>query len=138
VQLGIQNGSDNFTSLRGRATDKDNNYFDTNVSFGEFLTSCTVDGIFASLSASGGTSKWILECDTPSLGGSKSDVEEVIRSAIAGALPDGFTTTTDPKYLGTSDYRWDRSSDSISVDITAHDNSDGTFGYNLEIYHYTS
>jgi len=34
------------------------------------------------------------------------------------------------------DYRWDRSSDTISIDIFAHDNGDGTFEYNLSILHY--
>jgi hypothetical protein len=138
VQLGVQNGSDDFASLRGPATDKDNNYFDANVSFGEFMTHCVVDGVFADESASGGTSKWILECDTPSLGGSKSDIEAVIQSAIVDALPGGFTATTDPKYLGLSDYRWDRSSDSISVEVSSTDNHDGTLDYNIYIYHFKS
>lgn len=138
VQLGVQNGADNFTSLRGPATDKDNNYFDANVSFGEFMTHCVVDGIFADENASGGTSKWILECDTPSLGGAKIDVEAVIQSAIIDALPGGFTATTDPKYLGLSDYRWDRSSDSISVEMSSNDNHDGTLDYNIYIYHFKS
>jgi hypothetical protein len=138
VQLGVQNGSDNFLSLRGPAKDKDKNYFDTSVSFGEFMGSCDVDGIFSDEHASGGTSKWILECTTPSLGGTKSDVEAVIQSAIVDALPGGFTVTTDPKYLGTSDFRWDRSSDTMDVELWAFDNSDGTFDYHVEIYHFTS
>ncbi len=138
VQLGVQNASNDFTSLRGHATDKDNNYFDANVSFGEFMTRCVVDGIFSNESTSGGTSKWILECDTPSLGGSKSDVEAVIQSAIVNALPGGFTPTTDPKYLGISDYRWDRSSDTIAVEVSSSDNHDGTLDYNIYIYHFKS
>ena len=138
VQLGVQNGSDNFSSLRGHATDKDKNYFDTNVSFGEYLKTCNVDGIFADLASSGGTSKWILECQTPSLGGSKSDIESIIQSAISGALPDGFERTTDSKYLGTDDFRWDRSSDAIAVDVSAFDNDDGTFDYTVYVYHFTS
>ena len=138
VQLGVQNASNDFASLRGHATDKDNNYFDANVSFGEFMTHCVVDGIFANESTSDGTSKWILECDTPSLGGSKSDIEAVIQSAIVDALPGGFTATTDPKYLGLSDYRWDRSSDSISVEVSSNDNHDGTLDYNIYIYHFKS
>jgi hypothetical protein len=138
VQLGVQNASNDFASLRGHATDKDNNYFDANVSFGEFMTRCVVDGIFASESTSGGTSKWILECDTPSLGGSKSDVEAIIQSAIVNALPGGFTSTTDPTYLGISDYRWDRSSDTIAVEVSSNDNHDGTLDYNIYIYHFKS
>jgi len=138
VQLGVQNGSDNFMSLRGRATDKDNNYFDTNVSFGEFLKTCDVDGIFANESAGGGTSKWMLECDTPPLGGAKSDIEAALHSAIVAALPGGFTPTTDPTYLGLSDYRWDRSSDTIAVEISSYDNHDGTYDYHVEIYHFTT
>jgi hypothetical protein len=123
VQLGVQNGSENFMSLRGHATDKDNNFFDTNVSFGEFLKTCDVD---------------MLECDTPSLGGSKSDIEAVIHSAIVAALPGGFASTTDPTYLGLSDYRWDRSSDTIAVEVSSHDNGDGTTDYHVEIYHFTT
>jgi len=138
VQLGVQNGSDNFTSLRGKATDKDNNYFDSNVSFGGIMKGCDVDGIFANESASGGTSKWFFECETPSLGGSKSDIEAIIRSAVVEALPDGFAATTDPKYLGTYDYRWDRSADSIAVEISSDDNDDGTIDYRVEIVHFTS
>ncbi|HEY7981049.1 MAG TPA: hypothetical protein VID19_06165 [Candidatus Eremiobacteraceae bacterium] len=138
VQLGVQNGSDNFVSLRGAATDKDNNFFDTSVAFGEFLKSCDVDGIFSAEHASGGTSKWILECTTPSLGGTKSDVEAIIQSAVAAALPDGFVVTTDPKYLGTSDFRWDRSSDTMDVEVWAFDNNDGTFDYHVQMYHFTS
>jgi hypothetical protein len=138
VQLGVQNGSDNFFSLRGQATDKKNNVFDTNVSFGEFMRTCDVDGIFADEHASGGTSKWILECTTPSLGGAKSDIEGVIRAAIVDALPSGFAVPTDPTYLGLSDYRWDRYSDSMDVQVTANNNDDGTFDYHIEIYHFTS
>lgn len=138
VQLGVQNGSDNFTSLRGPATDKDNNYFHTSVTFGEFMKSCTVDGIFSTMTAKDGTAKWILECDTPSLGGSKSDVEEIIRAAVSDALPSGFTVTTDMKYLVLNDYRWDRSSDLIAVEVSSYDNHDGTFDYHLEIYHFLS
>ena len=138
VQLGVQNGSDNFSSLRGSATDKDNNFFDTNVSFGEFLKPCDVDGIFSSEHTSGGTSKWILECTTPSLGGAKSDVEAIIQSAVAAALPEGFVVTTDPKYLGTSDFRWDRSADTMDVEVWAFDNNDGTFDYHVQMYHFTS
>jgi hypothetical protein len=138
VQLGVQNGSDNFLSLRGPEKDKDKNFFDTSVSFGEFMGTCDVDGIFSDEHASGGTSKWILECTTPSLGGTKNDVEAVIQSAVADALPGGFVVTTDPKYLGTSDYRWDRSSDTMDVEVWAYDNSDGTFDYHVEIYHFTS
>jgi hypothetical protein len=138
VQLGVQNGSDNFLSLRGSATDKSNNYFDTNVSFGEFLKRCDVDGIFGDEHASGGTSKWILECTTPSFGGAKSDIEAVIHAAIVDALPGGFAVTTDPTYLGLSDYRWDRSSDTMDVQLTAYDNHDGTFDYLVEVYHFTT
>jgi hypothetical protein len=138
VQLGVQNGSDNFTSLRGSATDKDNNYFHTNIGFGEYLKSCTVDGIFSTMSAKDGTPKWILECDTPSLGGSKSDVEEIIRGAVADALPGGFTATTDMKYLSLNDFRWDRSSDLIAVEVSSYDNHDGTFDYHVEVYHFLS
>ncbi len=138
VQLGVQNGSDNFFSLRGQATDKKNNVFDTNVSFGEFMRTCDVDGIFADEHASGGTSKWILECTTPSLGGAKSDIEGIIRAAIVDALPSGFAVPTDPTYLGLSDYRWDRYSDSMDVQVTANNNDDGTFDYHIEIYHFTS
>jgi hypothetical protein len=138
VQLGVQNGSDNFTSLRGPATDKDNNYFHTNVGFGEYLKSCTVDGIFSTMTATEGTAKWILECDTPALGGLKSDVEETIRAAVVNALPGGFTATTDMKYLGLDDYRWDRGSDLIAVEISSYDNHDGTFDYHVWVYHFLS
>jgi len=138
VQLAVQNADDNFTSLRGKPTDKDDNYFDTNVSFGEFMTSCDVDGVFSTLSGSDTTPKWILECETPSLGGDKSDVEEIIRAAAANAVPGDFTVTTDPKYTSMLDYRWDRSSDSVSVEISSYDNGDGTFTYHVEIYHFLS
>lgn len=138
VQLGIQNVSDNFSSLRGKATDKDNNYFDTNVSFGEYMTSCDVDGIFSNIAADNATSKWILECETPALGGAKSDIEDLIRAAVAGALPDGFSLTTDPKYASMTDYRWDRSSDTVAVEITSYDNDDGTFTYHVYVYHFLS
>jgi hypothetical protein len=138
VQLGVQNGADNFLSLRGPATDKVNNVFDTSVAFGEFLKPCDVDGIYANEHASGGTSKWILECTTPSLGGAKSDIEAVIRAAIVDALPSGFAVPTDPTYLSLSDYRWDRYSDSMDVQVNAEDNNDGTFDYHIQIYHFTS
>jgi hypothetical protein len=133
VQLGVQNGADNFTSLRGKMVDKD--FYDTNMSFGEYLSNCDVSGIFFA-SASEGTSKWVLSCSTPSLGGAKSDVEEVIRAAAAQALPEGFTSTTDPKYLFLNDYRWDRSTDVLSVDVMSSDNNDGTLEYTVSIYHY--
>ncbi len=138
VQIGAQNGSDNFQSLRGHASDKSNDYFDTSVTFGEFMTSCDVDGIFADESASGGTSKWFLECETPALGGDKSANLAIIQTAVAGVLPAGFTATTDPKYLGTSDYRWDRSSDTMAVEIWTDDNNDGTFVYHVQILHFMS
>jgi len=94
--------------------------------------------VFSTLSGSDTTPKWILECETPSLGGDKSDVEEIIRAAAANAVPGDFTVTTDPKYTSMLDYRWDRSSDSVSVEISSYDNGDGTFTYHVEIYHFLS
>jgi len=138
VQLGVQDAVANYTTLRGKASDKDNNYFTTNVTFGEYMTSCDVDGIFSNLTAAGTTSKWILECETPTLGGAKSDVEDVIRAAVAGALPSDFTLSTDPASTSMTDFRWDRYSDSVSVEITSSDNDDGTFTYHIEIYHFLS
>jgi hypothetical protein len=137
VTAGEAAGAGNFASLRGAATDKDNNYFHVNQTFGTVLTGCDVDGVFSNLGgSSGGTGKWILECDTPPLGNPKADVLELLRSAIASALTDNFTATTDPKYLQDSAYRWDRSSDAISVEISSYDNSDGTATYHITIYHY--
>jgi hypothetical protein len=138
VQIGVQNGSDNFMSLRGNPTNKEKTYFDTSVTFGEFMKSCDVNGDFANESGSGGTSKWFLECDTPSLGGAKSDVIAIIQTAIANILPSNFAVTTDPTYLGMSDYRWDRSSDLMAVEVSSYDNNDGTFGYHIEVIHFTS
>jgi hypothetical protein len=138
VQLGVQNGSDNFLSLRAGPPDKGTATFGSSVSFGDFLKTCHVDGNFANEHASGGTSKWIFECTTPSLGGAKSDIEAVIRAAVVDALPSGFAVTTDPTYLSLSDYRWDRSSDTMDVEVTAYDNNDGTFDYHIEVYHFTS
>jgi hypothetical protein len=138
VQIGIQNGSDNFMSLRGKPTNKAKTYFDTSVTFGDLMKYCDVNGDFANESASGGTSKWFLECDTPSLGGAKSDIIAIIQTAIANALPSDFAATTDPTYLGTMDYRWDRSSDSIAVEVSAFDNNDGTFYYHVQVVHFTS
>jgi len=63
---------------------------------------------------------------------------ELIRQAVAGALPYGFTVTTDPQYLGTNDYRWDRSSDSVAVWIWTYDNDDGTTDYHIQIAHFLS
>jgi hypothetical protein len=137
VQLGVQNGSDNFLSLRGSATDKDKTFFGTNVSFGELLTSCDVSGVLFD-HPSDGTSKWILSCTTPSFGGAKSDIEAVIHAAIVDALPGGFSATTNPTYLGLADYRWDRSSDAMDVEVTGYDNHDGTFDYVVEVYHFLS
>ena len=131
VQLGVQNGSDNFLSLRGPVYAKDKNFFDTNVSFGEFLKSCDVDAVLFD-HPSDGTSKWILECTTPSLGGAKSDIEAVIQAAIVDALPSGFSLTTDPTYASLSDYRWDRSSDSMDVQVNAEDNRSGPAFLNSE------
>jgi hypothetical protein len=135
VQVGVADASDNFTSMRGTVSGTDNAYFDANISFGEFLTGCNIDGI-PSDAKNSITGKWVLECDTPSLGGAKSDVEEIIRSAAYAALPGGFTPTTDPTYLLLSDYRWDRSSDSVAVEVSSNDNGDGTLGYTVEVYHF--
>jgi hypothetical protein len=136
VTAGTLAGANNFSTLRGAATDKNNNYFKVNQTFGTVLTECDVDGIFADEASSGGTGKWILECQTPDLGGTKAANLELIRSAVVTALPGGFTPTTDPKYLGTDDYRWDRSSDSVSVNIWSDDNGDGTILYHVQIFHY--
>jgi hypothetical protein len=138
VQLGVQNATTNFYTLRGKASDKNNNYFDTNVSFGEYMASCSVDGIFSDLTGAGTTAKWILECNTPTLGGAKSNIEEIIRSAVSTALPSGFSLTTDPVYASLSDFRWDRYADLISVEIMSIDNNDGTFTYHVQIYHFLS
>jgi hypothetical protein len=139
VTAGTNYGAQNFAPLRGAATDKDNNYFHVNQTFGSVLTDCDVDGIFADEGSSGGTGKWILECQTPYVGGTKADILELIRSAIASALPSGFVPTTDPKYLGTADYRWDRSSDLTEVELSTSDPlSDGTITYYIRIYHFTT
>ena len=72
------------------------------------------------------------------MGGAKADILELIRSAVATALPSGFVPTTDPKDLGIADYRWDRSSDSTEVELSSGDESDGTIEYHIEIYHFTT
>jgi hypothetical protein len=135
VTLGVQNASDNFTSLRGAATDKDNNFFDTSVSFGDFVHLCDVDGIYATDSTH---PRWYFECETRDLGGPKSDIEALIQSAIAEALPGGFEVTTDPQYLGTYDYRWDRTSDHLAATLWNFANSDGTTDYHISIVRFGS
>jgi hypothetical protein len=135
VQIGVQNAGDNFASLRGKAFGTDGMLFDANIAFGEYLTGCDISGITG---GSGVTGKWVYSCDTPALTGAKSDMLEVIRTAVYDALPSGFSADTDPQYLFLSDYRWDRSSDSLSAMISSFDNNDGTFTYHVEIYHFTS
>ena len=134
LQLGLNGINDNFASIRGKSFGKSGDLFDANVTFGDYLRSCDITDIPQS---EGITGKWILSCETPGLVGEKSDVEAGIRSAIENALPYGYTSTTDPKYVTTDDYRWDRSSDSSAVTIGSYEMGSGRYSYHISIYHFT-
>jgi hypothetical protein len=130
--------SGNFVSLRGVQSDPKYADYKPTQTFGTVLTGCEIDGTFADETGAGVSGKWIMGCDTPDIGDKQADMLELIRSAVAAALPAGFTVTTDPKYAGDDDFRWDRSSDMTSIDITHYANDDGTVEYHIQIYHYTS
>lgn len=134
VQMAVPNGANNFSALRGKAVGKSGDFFDSSVTFGDILSNCNVSAVAA---ASNVTGKWIFECETPAIVGTKSDVEELIRSTLWIALPGGFTSTTDPSLL-INDYRWDRSSDQLALTLDAYDYGDGSFKYTISFYHFTS
>jgi len=127
IRLGVSDAVNNFTSMRGKALD--NAYFYLSHSFGETLTSCHVRNF---LDAE--TPKWIMSCETPDLNSSDeiSEIKDLIRSAVVAVLPTDFNQTTDPTYLGLDDYRWDRPSDVVSVNISHFAGS----AFSIEIYHY--
>ena len=131
VQLSLNDADSNFTSLRGQASPGD--FFEVNHSFGKALKLCDISGM--ALTDPSATPKWIMECQTPEVGGGQADVKELLRAAVVAELPAGFTATTDPKYLGTSAYRWDRSSDLVSVNIDAYTHGAST-SYHIQVFHF--
>lgn len=134
VALGVQNGSANFSALRGKPVGKGGDFFDADVAFGDILSSCDITGIEGGNQVTG---KWIFECETPAIVGAKSDVEELIRSTLWIALPGGFTSTTDSSLL-LSDYRWDQSYSNLAVTLDSYDYGDGSFKYTISFYHFTT
>jgi hypothetical protein len=140
VTIAVANADSDFLSLRGAAsTDKlkseTDDFFSANVTFGDLLETCDIDSILYPASDTGDTSHWVFSCTTKTIGGPKSDVASVVHDAVVAALPSGFSQTTDPRFLNSLDYRWDRSSDRAMISIGSSDDDDGTTFY-LNVHHY--
>ena len=79
--------------------------------------------------------KWVLNCDTISMAGTKAGLEEPLRAAIYDALPSGYTSVTDAAALLLDDYRWDNSDLAVSVNLGSNENK-GVVSFNISIFHF--
>ncbi len=141
VSAGVGAASNNFESLRaeGKKDILDDMEYDLYVPFGSMLPKCNVtDATVNTLKMDDYSPKWTMHCETPPMVGTKAELEELVRAAVQGALPSGFSPTTG-SLLFIDDYRWDNSATQVAVDIDSISGfglPDGLVQFNLAVIHF--
>jgi hypothetical protein len=123
VRIGISRGEGNFAAIRGAQVGETINKttdFHVTMSFGETLGGCRI------VAFGEPNDLWELTCTTGTFNVSKEKMLGLLRPAIQAALPDDFSVTTDPSFLIANDYRWERRSDNLSVELSCTSDN-GTF-----------
>lgn len=128
LSVGLANAGENFVTIRGKGWGSD--VYDATMNF-SMLNGCAIDGWKKSTVSS---AKWILDCDTDAFIDDKATLEPALAHTIWYALPSAFRQSSDSD-RGTNDYRWDDSTNTLSVMLNS-----STYGkrthYTISIYHF--
>jgi hypothetical protein len=138
MRLALPDAVNNFASLRAPGKKKDilgEDSYPLNASFGSMFGKCDVSSVTNGYGFKDFQPKWVLNCDSISMAGTKTGLEEPLRAAIYDALPSGFTAVTDAAALLLDDYRWDNSDTMVSVNIGSNENK-GVVSFNISIFHF--
>ena len=140
MRLALPDAVNNFASLRGTGKKKDilgEDSYPLNGSFGPMFRKCDISDVSNGFGLKDFQPKWVLNCDTVSMAGTKAGLEETVRSAVYNALPGTYTAVTDASALLLDDYRWDNSDARVSVNIGSYEN-DGIVSFNISMFHFAS
>ena len=138
IRLAVPDATNNFASLRAPGKKKDilgEDSYPLNMSFGSMFGKCDVSDVSNGYGYKDFQPKWVLNCATVSMAGTKATLEEGLRAAIYAALPGGFTSITDASQLLLDDYRWDNSDSMVSVDIGSFENK-GVVSFTISVLHF--
>jgi hypothetical protein len=119
ITLGIGPASQNFATLRSNPHKSilGTPDYDLSVTFGSLLRNCSIsDASENTMGLDDYSPKWTMECQTVPMFGTVAQIEPQINSAIAAALPSGFSATTG-KLLGIDDYRYDNVDTQVMADV---------------------
>lgn len=139
MRAALPDATNNFASLRAPGKKKDilgEDSYPLNMTFGTMIPKCDVSDVSNGYGMKGFQPKWVLNCRTISMAGTKADLEETVRSAVYNALPSGYTSITDPGQLLLDDYRWDNSDSALSVTIGSDTYEKGIVSFSISIYHF--
>jgi hypothetical protein len=142
VSSGVGAASSNFEPLRaaGKKGILDNMEYDLYVPFGSMLPKCNVtDATANTFNLDDYSPKWTMNCETLPMVGTKAMFEDQIRAAMQGAIPSGFTQTTDRTVLYFDDYRWDNTTTQVAVTISSLESTtlpDGLVQFSLGVIHF--
>jgi hypothetical protein len=135
LKLGLTDGPNNFTSLRGTVENpklfKANDFepYNCAVSFAPGMTGCEITGLLNYSAA-----KWMLEAKTIAIGGTPEQARAFVHALVASAIPYGYTVETDPARLMTDDYEWNGPS-AMSISYSS-EVTDGKTTFSFTIWHF--
>jgi hypothetical protein len=138
MRLALPDAVNNFASLRAPGKTKDilgEDSYPLNASFGSMFKKCDLSNITNGYGFKDFQPKWVLNCQTVSMAGTKAALEEGVRAAVYAAIPGSFTAVTDASALFLDDYRWDNSDSMVSVNIGSNE-SKGVVSFNISIFHF--
>jgi len=138
MRLALPDAVNNFASLRAPGKTKDilgEDSYPLNASFGSMFDHCTLSNVTNGFGFKDFQPKWVLNCNTVYMAGTKAELEEPVRAAVYAAIPGGFTSVTDPSALFLDDYRWDNSDSMVSVNIGSIETK-GVVSFNISIFHF--
>ncbi len=137
IRLALPDAGNNFASLRAPGKKKDilGNTYQLNTSFGSMFRSCDLSDVSYGFGYKDFQPKWLINCRTVSMAGTKAALEETVRAAVYNAIPSGFTAVTDASALLFDDYRWDNSDTMASVSIGSFEDK-GIVNFTISILHF--
>jgi len=138
MRLALPDAVNNFASLRAPGKKKDilgEDSYSLNTSFGSMMAKCDISNVTNGYGFKDFQPKWVLNCDSISMAGTKAALEEPVRAAVYAAIPSGFTAVTDQSALLLDDYRWDNSDSMVSVNLGSNEDK-GVVSFNISIFHF--
>lgn len=138
MRLALPDAVNNFAALRAPGKTKGilgEDTYPLNASFGSMFKTCDLSNVTNGFGFKDFQPKWVLNCQTVSMAGTKAGLEEPLRAAIYDAIPGGYSSVTDPSALLLDDYRWDNTDSMVSVNLGSNENK-GVVSFNISIFHF--